>query len=738
MQALQNPSKPSAAAAKKKAAGSDLSSTRGSEERASVQPTGRGQKRGRDYEIEKVSDESSSLQQPSPSPRAPSPRKRARRRITSSQDPAQASAPPRTRKNPPSTSVADEQAEGLSALSQPLSQNINRFRRSAKQRAEVFSDIEHELYNEKTGLLRRKSSFRPPTNVSRHIARASAAIASPFYLDVSRLLPPTPEQNMHFLHRNPPFWSSSLYPAGPSIPPEIPLEKLEEFERRLWGDAQNTTDTRDLSSLSPLSSAPTSPTDPDQADLAVPASSRSNSSHRKERAQRGDHQEELGLDDDANDEPSSTGDGALKEGEATGNEGPAEEEDGLENDLLTASDLLPDPDPSAEEISTAANAINTASGSAKGKPSNQESSLRRGRSALWFEGEEENTRPSKRQRRTGPPTSRMLPPQASAHTSGLKHPKMISDGAHAPLPKQPENPYLETHPKLRKGCPNSASRIAFYENVPANATLAIAGIPTDDTPEEMVPLIKEFRARVKKIYLDVKFNNIPTVPKDTFDYVEPLVKEKGERCLLEEDTDFTNTLSAVQEETFNARPAVRIGMPDHLKSLLVDDWENVTKNLAVVPLPSDHPVNEILDTYFEEEKCKRRLGSADADLLEEVVAGVKEYFEKCVGRILLYRFEREQYFQIRKLWEDGADPKWEGKNAGDVYGAEHLCRLFGMSFSRSSPLSQEPSPFSQLHTPTPYHSLHLRPTPDIKPSSLSPRTHRPNEYGPAICQSPAR
>ena len=43
-----------AASNKKKAAGSDLSSNRGSEERHATPVTGRGQKRGRDYEIEKV------------------------------------------------------------------------------------------------------------------------------------------------------------------------------------------------------------------------------------------------------------------------------------------------------------------------------------------------------------------------------------------------------------------------------------------------------------------------------------------------------------------------------------------------------------------------------------------------------------------------------------------------------------------------------------------------------------
>ena len=136
---------------------------------------------------------------------------------------------------------------------------------------------------------------------------------------------------------------------------------------------------------------------------------------------------------------------------------------------------------------------------------------------------------------------------------------------------------------------------------------------------------------------------------------------------------------ALQEESFLSRAAVRIPVSDHLKALLVDDWEEVTKNLSLVPLPSEHPVTEILANYLEEEKAKRRVGSAEYDLLEEVVAGVKEYFNRCLGRILLYRFEREQYFEISKLWDEGREG-WEGKGASDAYGAEHLTRLFGKFF----------------------------------------------------------
>ena len=191
----------------------------------------------------------------------------------------------------------------------------------------------------------------------------------------------------------------------------------------------------------------------------------------------------------------------------------------------------------------------------------------------------------------------------------------------------------------------------------------------------------------------------------------------------QESTDVNNPF---QEEAFHSRPAIRLLVPDHLKAILVDDWENVTKNLSLVPLPSKTPVNVILDTYFDEEKGKRRLGSADADLLEEVVVGVKEYFEKCLGRILLYRFEREQFFEIRQLWEAGTG-EWEGKGAGDVYGAEHLCRLFGKSLPLSSFTTIYPPQYPSFIT----NKFNL-------PTSLHARTHRPDKHGPASRQPPAR
>ena len=135
-----------------------------------------------------------------------------------------------------------------------------------------------------------------------------------------------------------------------------------------------------------------------------------------------------------------------------------------------------------------------------------------------------------------------------------------------------------------------------------------------------------------------------------------------------------------QEDAYLSRPEVRIPCPDQLKSILVDDWENVTRNLCLVSLPSKTPANTVIDDWYAHEKSKRREGSSEMEILEEMHSGLKEYFRKALGRILLYTFEREQYSEMIELWEKAAPgSEWDGKGPGDVYGAEHLARLVGKS-----------------------------------------------------------
>lgn len=117
-------------------------------------------------------------------------------------------------------------------------------------------------------------------------------------------------------------------------------------------------------------------------------------------------------------------------------------------------------------------------------------------------------------------------------------------------------------------------------------------------------------------------------------------------------------------------------MPDRLKSLLVDDWENITKNLQLVQLPATVPAAVILDEYASHITTLGQRGGTELDILEEVVAGLKEYFNKAVGRLLLYRFEREQFYEIYTRVDQPTDDL-AGKTLAEIYGGEHLLRLLG-------------------------------------------------------------
>lgn len=132
-------------------------------------------------------------------------------------------------------------------------------------------------------------------------------------------------------------------------------------------------------------------------------------------------------------------------------------------------------------------------------------------------------------------------------------------------------------------------------------------------------------------------------------------------------------LEIEKEEDYLKRHDVKIFIPDSIKAILVDDWENVTKNQMLVPLPKDPNVVNILEAY-RKAVPKKKPGSAEADIFDEVIAGLKLYFDKSLGTILLYRFERQQFLDITK--------EHPGKQPSEIYGAEHMLRLCGKLFQQ--------------------------------------------------------
>ncbi|KAI9184147.1 Esa1p-associated factor [Blastocladiella emersonii ATCC 22665] len=126
-----------------------------------------------------------------------------------------------------------------------------------------------------------------------------------------------------------------------------------------------------------------------------------------------------------------------------------------------------------------------------------------------------------------------------------------------------------------------------------------------------------------------------------------------------------------------------IPIPMELKADLVDDWARIS-NAQLVPLPRTPSVADILERYRDERAKDLLAGSGDidskdkdkdkakdthaVDVLNETVAGLRAYFDRALGSLLLYRFERLQYLEILRAFPDRA--------ASTLYGGEHLLRLF--------------------------------------------------------------
>lgn len=106
----------------------------------------------------------------------------------------------------------------------------------------------------------------------------------------------------------------------------------------------------------------------------------------------------------------------------------------------------------------------------------------------------------------------------------------------------------------------------------------------------------------------------------------------------------------------------------------------MTKNQQLVKLRAASTVDAILNAYIayvSDKKNDRHGHQQPSELLEEVIHGIKEYFNKALGRVLLYRYERPQYLEVYSKLEDSTS-EYAGKQMSDIYGGSHLLRLLGM------------------------------------------------------------
>lgn len=128
------------------------------------------------------------------------------------------------------------------------------------------------------------------------------------------------------------------------------------------------------------------------------------------------------------------------------------------------------------------------------------------------------------------------------------------------------------------------------------------------------------------------------------------------------------TRTVDDEEQFMTSVEVRVKLPDELKPALVDDWDLINRQRKLPVVPAKVTVDTILADYIKAKTSTKSITPNKESAVQEVVAGLREYFNVMLGTQLLYKFERPHYADILQEHKD--------KQASDIYGFIHLIRLF--------------------------------------------------------------
>jgi len=127
----------------------------------------------------------------------------------------------------------------------------------------------------------------------------------------------------------------------------------------------------------------------------------------------------------------------------------------------------------------------------------------------------------------------------------------------------------------------------------------------------------------------------------------------------------STTTTTTSSSSPNHNP-LEISLPTTLKRKLITDWENITKKHLLIEIPRKNG-ERISDILSDFESFSIEQGQ-DRNIVYEISRGIKDYFNQALQVTLLYKLERGQH---SKIYE-----KNNHLTMDQIYGVEHLCRLF--------------------------------------------------------------
>jgi len=162
--------------------------------------------------------------------------------------------------------------------------------------------------------------------------------------------------------------------------------------------------------------------------------------------------------------------------------------------------------------------------------------------------------------------------------------------------------------------------------------------------------IKEFQRAHKRKKAEVSAANAATASSSAAALQPAKKQKKGD-----ENDEHAGLAADIREQ---------LRLPQSMKLKLIEDWERITREKKLAPLPRSPSISELLD-HFLQQKAKR---TSHERLYGEVSDGVKTFFNQAIGTVLLYKYERKQFRELKEAHK--------GTPYTELYGAEHLLRLF--------------------------------------------------------------